>query len=318
MGSPENEDDSTDKSFEGPDGQEFDDFEHCVRTISGDGTSMEEAKQICGNWQDGHQKYHKNETEKRRVYIGDPNEAPDWANVQEGQQGGYYYETDDSAEDQSYEEAQETLDEEMPGGHTVRDVASGMASEAMDEMDGGAWEYHEPEEVADALEDRVRDWAQDNLNTEQEVELFVDQALTDFENHLQYQRSAKRRVYISDHDDVGDLVDSGKTFKRDEDGKLYYERTMTETPQRTYIGSEDEAPDGATVKEDENGHLFYLQQEPWEQARALYSDRTEDQLDEETNIDTPDAESPTDEGVTGESGEDEEREDLAEEIEEES
>jgi hypothetical protein len=33
------------------------------------------------------------ETEKGRVYVDDPSEAPDDVNVQEGQQGGYYYET---------------------------------------------------------------------------------------------------------------------------------------------------------------------------------------------------------------------------------
>lgn len=37
------------------------------------------------------------DTFKRRVYIEDPSEAPSDANVEEGQQGGYYYETDAGA-----------------------------------------------------------------------------------------------------------------------------------------------------------------------------------------------------------------------------
>lgn len=37
--------------FEGPDGQTFRDFMDCVTTIQGDGTSREEAQQICGRWQ---------------------------------------------------------------------------------------------------------------------------------------------------------------------------------------------------------------------------------------------------------------------------
>ncbi|AGM11636.1 hypothetical protein HCTV5_26 [Halovirus HCTV-5] len=34
------------------------------------------------------------ETEKGRVYVDDPSQAPDDANVQQGDQGGYFYETD--------------------------------------------------------------------------------------------------------------------------------------------------------------------------------------------------------------------------------
>lgn len=37
----------------------------------------------------------KSELHKERVYIEDPAQAPEWANVQEGDQGGLYYETDD-------------------------------------------------------------------------------------------------------------------------------------------------------------------------------------------------------------------------------
>lgn len=34
----------------GPEGQEFEDFDSCVNAISGDGTSQEEAQQICGSF----------------------------------------------------------------------------------------------------------------------------------------------------------------------------------------------------------------------------------------------------------------------------
>lgn len=35
----------------GPEGQEFEDFDACVNAISGDGTSQEEAEEICGSFE---------------------------------------------------------------------------------------------------------------------------------------------------------------------------------------------------------------------------------------------------------------------------
>lgn len=47
--------------------------------------------------------------DKRRVYVQDPSEAPDWANVRQGQQGGYYYDSSDkpdSSRDRDQNEGQ--------------------------------------------------------------------------------------------------------------------------------------------------------------------------------------------------------------------
>lgn len=41
----------TQKPFEGPEGQTFESFSECVETLVGDGTSEEDAKEVCGAWQ---------------------------------------------------------------------------------------------------------------------------------------------------------------------------------------------------------------------------------------------------------------------------
>jgi len=275
------------KPFEGPQGQgPFDSFEDCTLQME-DSVSDPEGwcawahNEDTGEWPS--EKYAK-QVPDEAIYLPPGEDAPEGARTVEGPQGATYYipeGADQQGGGQSYEEAQESMSEELPGGHTPRDVATSMAQEAFREMEGGAWELHDAEEVSDILEDQVREQAERMMETEEEQEIFVDEAMMQFEDMLAAQ-------------EMGEPVATSAS--------------------KIYVGYEEEAPDDVEVKEDDVG-TFY-RQEAWDQARAFYPGETRDEHEEETEVNFPDAEMPTDEGVESEEDEDEERQDLREQARE--
>lgn len=67
---------------------------------------------------------------------------------------------------------------------------------------------------------------------------------------------------------------------------------------RIYISDESQAPDDAEIKEADDGRQ-YFDVTFHEQASALYSDETEGELEEETDVEMPDADDAG-EGVSSE------------------
>lgn len=76
--------------------------------------------------QDAHSNSMGDDTNKERVYVDDPSQAPEDVDVQEGQQGGYYYETEGGSG-----EGGDGGDGQDGGGGTVQDEE---ADQAMQEM----------------------------------------------------------------------------------------------------------------------------------------------------------------------------------------
>jgi len=86
----------------------------------------------------------------------------------------------------------------------------------------------------------------------------------------------------------------------------------SEGANKVYVGSEDEAPEDVTVKEDDTG-LFYRQQTAWESRDMHYPEDTEEEIEEDTDVELPDSETATDEGVPSEADAEDEEEELHDE-----
>lgn len=95
--------------------------------------------------------------------------------------------------------------------------------------------------------------------------------------------------------------------KEDREEKL--DRTMTG---KIYVASEEEAPDGVELKED-GDRLYYEKQQAYEHARALYADDVEDEIEDETDVEMPNADDAGD-GTAPEEEFDQELEDLRSQI----
>ena len=84
------------------------------------------------------------------------------------------------------EGGESALDEELAGGHTVRDVANGIADDFVDEMQGrGAYSGRSFEEAYEMVEDEAESQAQSFGLEGEEVDEFVDQATSRFETSYQ-------------------------------------------------------------------------------------------------------------------------------------
>jgi len=117
-------------------------------------------------------------------------------------------------------------------------------------------------------------------------------------------------------DSLEDCADQMEDAVDDPEGWCAWAENKTRKRQQTskiYVGSEEQAPDDVTVKEDGDG-LFYRQQTAWESSDMHYPDDVEDEHEEETDVEMPDAEDADGDDLESE----EENEELEEELHEES
>lgn len=88
---------------------------------------------------------------------------------------------------------------------------------------------------------------------------------------------------------------------------------MAETEEKIYVGSEEQVPEGIEVKEDEAGRKYYPKSHTSQQARAVYSEETEEEIEDETDVEMPDSEDAGD-GTPGEEEFEDQLEDLRDSI----
>lgn len=98
------------------------------------------------------------EAEKGRVYVDDPSQAPDDADVQEGDQGGYFYVTDGGSSDSGGEDSEDSSDIYVPDNPSTEEIA-GSAQELGEQLA----DNHEGEVTADTY-DEVRQEAENALS----------------------------------------------------------------------------------------------------------------------------------------------------------
>lgn len=99
--------------------------------------------------------------EKGRVYISSPDEAPEDVNVQEGEQGGYYYESDGATpEAETPGETGDALDgiSEVVVDNEMEDtIPNEVAQDMADHVEERAGEEPERDEALDAISEWVVD-----------------------------------------------------------------------------------------------------------------------------------------------------------------
>ena len=159
---------------------------------------------------------------KNRRYISDPSEAPEWANVQEGQRGGYYYDPQESLgldESEMYTLAEESVldlnpDDYPSEEYMVDDVEDGMMDMIEDELDVDFMELDD--DTYDQLTSALRGYAEETVddafmieNTEKSIEERVRERFN----------VGKSRVYVDSPEDVPDQYED-QTSER---GAVYYD-----------------------------------------------------------------------------------------------
>ena len=144
----------------------------------------------------------------KRTYISDPSEAPEWANVQEGQRGGYYYDPQESLgldESEMYTLAEESVTDLNPDDYPseeymVDDVEDGMMDMIEDEFDVDFMELDDG--TYDQLTSALRGYAEET----------VDEA-------YMIENMDKSRIYVDSPEDVPDQYEA-QTSER---GAVFYE-----------------------------------------------------------------------------------------------
>lgn len=216
------------KPFQGPDGQQFDDFEDCVETV-GEWDDIENPEAVCGAWQ----AEYKNKQE--------------WVGPLEGPKGGTYWENTQTGERHYGDEppgVSPATDDNQPPS-VPDDTWSAMVDSAERWMDSGVT----PREALMGVLDLYG-----YLGTEEEDE--VSEALqTEFEeagHDATVYASRKRRVYITDPSEVPE----GVQVQEGPWGGLYYEQETRGGPSYDpgtaleYLGEELEPDDYAFVHGD--------------------------------------------------------------------
>lgn len=148
---------------------------------------------------------------KSRRYIDDPSEAPEWAEVQEGPNGGTYYETDD-ASGESDEESREQGDD-VGGGESEDSDSAAATSESgndrtnpVERWGGGNRQFEESEP------DKPWTWAEPEAD---EVEEWVDAAQSTPEMEVANDQFAK--AFHGDENTYSEYSEEG------EDGEVRWD-----------------------------------------------------------------------------------------------
>ena len=158
-------------------------------------------------------------TEKNRVYISDPDEAPEGVNVQEGDRGGYYYETDNGAEPDV--DVPDGLEDH--GAEYAEREPDARADMIMDELE----ETGHLDELVDAREMAPNRPAEDVVEPlldemgvgGEEYDIALDELSSYADDESNLERSQKSRVYISDPEEAPD----GVSVEEGARGGYYYE-----------------------------------------------------------------------------------------------
>lgn len=135
--------------------------------------------------------------QKGRIYIDDPSEAPEDANVEEGAQGGYYYEYDDTRDEQdtTQEDLMSSIEEALDEGHDPEEIQEHI----LDETD------EEPESVLEQVIGGISSILRaDDPNPD--VERVFWKAY-DTLSELRLEKQRGQRVYIEDPDDAPDMLE---------------------------------------------------------------------------------------------------------------
>ena len=112
------------------------------------------------------------------MYVSDPSEVPDQYEVQEGQGGGLYYETDGPGADQDRETVGDEATEEQLG--EMRDnISQRVEEQEMELREMGEDMVYEmieedPEQGVDAVNERVREEMEDRVLDEVQSEHGVE------------------------------------------------------------------------------------------------------------------------------------------------
>lgn len=88
------------------------------------------------------------------------------------------------------------------------------------------------------------------------------------------------------------------------------EKQMTD---KVYVASDGEAPDGVELKEDDSGRLYYEKQQVYENVRATYSEEVEEELEDQTDVESNEAEAAGD-GTPSEEEFEDELDDIRDQI----
>lgn len=216
-----------------------------------------------------------------RVYITEPTQCPKDAVLREGKRGALYYIADHR------------------GSH---DAVGGPHENTLLETEFGDVDKNArltPEEMEEICESCAEKMRQSGIR-----ELKLKNAPAEiFKPFGPYDDMDDCMSQHQDKDDPGaycaqihyEITGEWPSEKEDE-------KSMNE---RIFVASDDEAPDGVQVKEDDEGRLFYEKQEAYELAGALYSEDTEEEVEEETDVEMPDSEDAGDGTPSEEEWEDE-------------
>lgn len=174
------------------------------------------------------------EVEKTRVYVDDPSDAPDDVNVQQGDEGGYYYETSGGQEDGEAEsglsdETRSRIEEDVP-----------VASE-MDQY----WNWDQ--DAVPVIEDAIRSGTDGG-----ELFSMLDEKAGEFASTRGAMGKAAGNITVAESD-VGEL-----TIGINEDTTEAINDQFSEEVSRSQMETVSEAIDGWTgaVHEDETAAMW--------------------------------------------------------------
>ena len=159
---------------------------------------------------------------KNRRYISDPSEAPEWANVQEGQRGGYYYDPQESLgldESEMYTLAEESVldlnpDDYPSEEYMVDDVEDGMMDMIEDELDVDFMGLDD--DTYDQLTSALRGYAEETVDDA----FMIENSEKSIEERVRERFDVgKSRIYVDSPEDVPDQYEA----QIGERGAVYYE-----------------------------------------------------------------------------------------------
>lgn len=230
-------------------------------------------------------KFVKRIMQKGRVYVDSPEDAPEDANVQTGEDGGTYYVTEGSGDEES--DDSDDADDDLSAGDEITidnfgqeqevtvvdpNLPNGILVETEDGNQMSVGEHADMVTEDDVKEDvienavsKITSWlplASESPDPQREEVDAPWNEVEDPENLADKfikRLMGKNRVYLEDPSDApqGALVRQGRS------GVWFYDTRQTQenSPTRVYVSSPEEAPDGCTVRGGESGGYYYYDQE---------------------------------------------------------